>query len=302
MQLIASLVFGILIFILGYGLDIRLLQEEHQKLQIKIVAIEKKLCSAKKKIFKKQNAVVVEPDFDLIHILSFLEKAMLASRVKPFLFEPQPIKSGGECSIKLVLKGSYKNLLVFVNDILQSSYLVVIENLILKKDPSDHEPSFPSQRRRGTRESRLKFIPRGLPRDKAMGELPRGEAPLGKPGVHTTGAVKNLIMEVLLSVCKSKLPIDHNSKPIVLSADFLNRDVFKKDDQKRGLHLWPSGELYFLGLIKQKKKVFGVISDPTGNIYQVKVGDKVGIKQSEITAIDAKGIATVNLEDDIKCI
>ena len=46
----------------------------------------------------------------------------------------------------------------------------------------------------------IKFIPRGLPRDKAMGDYQGGEAPLsplGEPGVHTPGEVKKLIADEL---------------------------------------------------------------------------------------------------------
>ncbi|OGT08764.1 MAG: hypothetical protein A2V89_00200 [Gammaproteobacteria bacterium RBG_16_37_9] len=51
-------------------------------------------------------------------------------------------------------------------------------------------------------EIKLKFIPCGLPRDKAMGDYQGGEAqlsPLGEPGVHTPGEVKKLIKKLLSS-------------------------------------------------------------------------------------------------------
>ena len=68
----------------------------------------------------------------------------------------------------------------------------------------------------------FKFIPRGLPRDKAMGDYQGGEAqlsPLGESGVHTPDEVKNLIHcnqynDYLCHSCNnsSKEKIDAKSK------------------------------------------------------------------------------------------
>ncbi len=58
----------------------------------------------------------------------------------------------------------------------------------------------------------LKFIPRGLPRDKAMGDYQGGEAqlsPLGKSGVHTQAITHifclNTFDRILRLHCNSKI-------------------------------------------------------------------------------------------------
>ena len=69
------------------------------------------------------------------------------------------------------------------------------------------------------------------------------------------------------------------------------RDIFTKaTDSSANLFLWSTKELIFLGMIKQDKNIYGFVSDPVGVAHRVTIGDKVGLKQKKITAINERGI------------
>jgi Tfp pilus assembly protein PilO len=77
------------------------------------------------------------------------------------------------------------------------------------------------------------------------------------------------------------------------------RDIFAKAVVKANLFLWSCDELYFLGLLKHHQTTYGVVSDPMGKIHRVMVGDKIGLKQSKIIAIDEHGIIAADKADNI---
>lgn len=108
---------------------------------------------------------------------------------------------------------------------------------------------------------------------------------------------ENLCLQILLMVYKNKYRTVQN--PTNLSIPLSRRDIFKPEISAKNLNLWSTKELCFLGLIKLGKMVLGIISDPLGEIYHVKVGDKIGLNQSEIMAIDAAGIRTTEQSDYI---
>ncbi|MDR1057615.1 MAG: pilus assembly protein PilP [Coxiellaceae bacterium] len=55
----------------------------------------------------------------------------------------------------------------------------------------------------------------------------------------------------------------------------------------------------FLGLIRDTQTILGIVSDPMGGIYRVKVGDKIGVSQNRIVAIGERKIVTTNPVDNI---
>ena len=67
-------------------------------------------------------------------------------------------------------------------------------------------------------------------------------------------------------------------------------DIFTKTTNKTNLFLWANKELTFLGAIKQGNNTYGFVSDPMGTAHRVVVGDRIGLKQSKITAINERGI------------
>ena len=96
-----------------------------------------------------------------------------------------------------------------------------------------------------------------------------------------------LRMQALLSIYSTKAAATKN-----IAIDLPKHDVFTKTINQPNLLLWSRTELTFLGVMQQNQKIYGFISDPMGIIYRVTVGDKLGLKPSKITAIDAGGITT----------
>ena len=187
---------------------------------------------------------------EVINILNMLEKAVVAAQVTSILFEPQIIQQDEWFTIypiKLELKGDYKKLLTFINNVLQPPYLVIIEEFnIQKKKDADED---------------------------------------------------DLTMQILLMVYKNKYATVKNIS--TLSIPTFKRDIFKQEIYRKNLFLWSSKELRFLGLIKQGQMNYSVVGDPLGGIYRVTVGDKIGLKQSEIVAIDKCGIKTTEQAENI---
>lgn len=114
-----------------------------------------------------------------------------------------------------------------------------------------------------------------------------------------------LNMQTLLIAYKNKMAIIKNAPSeqsctnnIVISEP--ENDIFAKSTGKISLFLWASKELTFLGAIKHGKDIYGFVSDPVGTTHKVAVGDKIGLKQSKITAINEQGITTENKADSVK--
>jgi Tfp pilus assembly protein PilO len=109
-----------------------------------------------------------------------------------------------------------------------------------------------------------------------------------------------LNMQTLVTAYRSKIPIPENitidSSPIDNSAINLPKnDVFTKKLGKTNLFLWANKELTFLGMIKQEQNIYGFIGDPLGGVHRVVIGDKIGLKQSKITAIDERRITAAGM-------
>lgn len=115
--------------------------------------------------------------------------------------------------------------------------------------------------------------------------------------------VKGLYMHILLAVYKSKYDGIEDmikKRPAEkLSLKISGKNVFECPERGGNLQMWSSRELRFLGLIKQAQVTFGVLSDPLGGIYRVKVSDVIGDGKSKITAIKERGIFTTNQADNI---
>lgn len=110
--------------------------------------------------------------------------------------------------------------------------------------------------------------------------------------------------QILLKIYQSQRELSKNKIYSQLlinqsSIDIPERDIFKLSTVAMSLDLWSSKELAFLGLVKQGELTLGIVSDPLGGIYRVAVGDRIGLNQSKITAIDKHGITTVNRTDNL---
>jgi type IV pilus assembly protein PilO len=105
-----------------------------------------------------------------------------------------------------------------------------------------------------------------------------------------------LNMQALVAVYRNKIPVKTSETPLQNNSAINSpeNDIFTKTIAKTNLFLWAIKELTFLGMIKQNQSVYGFVSDPMGGIHRVAVGDKIGLKQSKITAIDEHGITTEN--------
>lgn len=103
-----------------------------------------------------------------------------------------------------------------------------------------------------------------------------------------------LEMQVLINIYKNKMPQTEIVAMNNLAINKPENDIFSKAVGKVNLFLWANRELNFLGTIKQNEGVYGFVSDPTGAVHRVAVGDKIGLKQSEIIAIDERGIKVKN--------
>jgi Tfp pilus assembly protein PilO len=103
-----------------------------------------------------------------------------------------------------------------------------------------------------------------------------------------------LNMQVLITVYRNKMPVKTSEAPLQNNSAINppGNDVFTKTITKTNLFLWATKELTFLGMIKQNQNTYGFVSDPMGGIHRVAVGDKIGLKQSKITAINEHGITT----------
>ena len=109
-----------------------------------------------------------------------------------------------------------------------------------------------------------------------------------------------LNMQTLITVYRNKMLIPETatskSSPIDNGAINLpENDIFTKAIGKTNLFLWASRELTFLGMIKQEQNIYGFVSDPMGGVHRVVVGDKIGLKQNKITAIDEGGITAAGV-------
>ncbi|HBC71466.1 MAG TPA: hypothetical protein DEG23_03210 [Coxiellaceae bacterium] len=264
-----SFFIGILILVFGYGSDIVFLQRKLKLTQKQIVMTRELMQRKKQQVqqdkFNQQEADFkhttkpdeLKPGFEVINILNSLEKAIFEAQVEPFLFEPQAIRENEFLvvyPIKVEINGGYKNLIMFINNLLKLPYSVIIEEMDLQK--------------------------------KIVNNL------------------DSLNLRVLLAVHKNKkIKVRARStvnKP-ALSIQIPQRDIFKQLNRRKNLYLWSSKELRFLGLIKQGQKTFGIVSDPLGGIHRVVVGDKIGLNQSQIMAIDKRGIVTTKQVDNIYC-
>ena len=265
-QLIASAALGILVVALGYGLDINFLYKKLAATQRQVATLKEQVRLAQQKLTllpvspvkqSGEKTIRLVPELEVVDILSILEKEIVAAKIAPGLFEPGRAQENGKFivyPIKLELVGEYKNLLMFINNLLKDQSLITIEELSLQKKKEE--------------------------------------------------GGDNLHLQVLVVFYKSKHVYERNSKEV--SIPVFERDLFKPGVGKKDLFLWSSQELNFFGLMKQAGIVFGVIGDPVGNIYRVKVGDSFGLNRSVITAISECGVKTARQADNIqrggKCI
>lgn len=199
---------------------------------------------------------------NMASMITLLERAMHDSNLEPYLFEPLPTQETQWFTvypIRLEFDGMYKNLLSFLNQVLRLPYLVVVDDLVLRK--------------------------------------------------KTTNDSDGLNIRVVLTIYKNKFVFSKEFIPASLD-DFSisddDRDIFSQIKARGSLHLWATQELHFLGLIKQNQKMVGIVGDPVGGVYQVMVGDKIGLNQTKIISIDKCKIVTANQLDNIsrgeKCI
>ena len=267
-RFVVNLALGILTMVLGYNADIIFLYKKIEALQKQIANTEKQIQTKRQAISMEQGSKLlpaplaerlVRPasGLEVISILEILENAVVAARVTSSLFESEALQEDEWFLIypvKLEIKGTYKKLLMFINNVLRLPYLVTIEDLNLQKKKDDD--------------------------------------------------ADDLNMLVFLTVYKNKHSVAGKIKSA--SIHISERDIFKQEIYKKNLYLWLSKELQFLGLITQAKTTFGVVSDPMGGIYRVTIGDKIGLNQSKITAVDECSITTTKKEDNIyrggKCI
>lgn len=113
-----------------------------------------------------------------------------------------------------------------------------------------------------------------------------------------------LDMVVLLTAYRSKISATEHvdTKPVPISNVAIHlpaNDIFDKSIGATNLFLWATKELSFLGIIKQGQNIYGFVSDPMGGTHQVMIGDKIGLKQRKIVAINDRGILTTHKADDI---
>ncbi len=104
------------------------------------------------------------------------------------------------------------------------------------------------------------------------------------------GEAEDLQMQIFLTIYKNKsgLASDIKQWSIALTA----RDIFQQAIIKKNLSLWAKKELRFLGLIREADEVWGVLGDPLGGVHRVKIGDRVGLEASIVTAIGESSITT----------
>jgi Tfp pilus assembly protein PilO len=106
-----------------------------------------------------------------------------------------------------------------------------------------------------------------------------------------------LKMQIMLSIYQNKKGGELRLENCAITQ--AKRDIFNPDTSKKDLLFWANRELKFLGLIKENKTILGVLSDPFGGIYKVKIGDHIGLNKSVVVAITEDGITTNKKEDDL---
>lgn len=97
-----------------------------------------------------------------------------------------------------------------------------------------------------------------------------------------------LTLNLSLSFYRAGLSKDHLSNQ--LSMGGLDRDIFCWPSKQRGIVIWSTKELRFVGTINQGGETFGVVVDPEGVSYKLSVGDKVGVDQNKVLKIDQNKI------------
>lgn len=277
-QFIVCLVIGLLLVTFGYGVDINFLQHKlkvvrQQENSVRILLQRKQRAAQTIKTallkdlsplarFQIVTAMPRAPNLEVINIFDMLARAAYEAQIEPCLFEPQAVREHEWLMvypIKLVLEGPYKNLILFINKLLLSSYIVVITDMAMEKKSTNN------------------------------GAINNGDI-LKVQMLLMVYKNKALIPRELLN----KLGVERT-----LHIPIPERDIFKRDLDSINLYLWSSRELRFLGVIKHAKKICGIVSDPFGAIHRVVVGDKISLNQSKIIAIDEHGIVTTNAADNI---
>jgi len=113
-----------------------------------------------------------------------------------------------------------------------------------------------------------------------------------------------VVLQAVLSVYKSKESLDNISLegPVVaknIAISLPSRDIFTEAPGKRELFLWASKELSFLGVMKKNGSIYGFVGDPAGRVHQVAIGDRIGLKQSRIEAINERGIIAADKAESV---
>lgn len=264
-RLAASLGIGLLALVLGYMTDIRFLQ--------------KKLCTAKKQKIK------------ISHLLQNKNRTTQEIQLKQQNFE---IKQTQYATKLKQFTGDFDTTDI-LNLLEKSAIHSQIELQTLEPQTSKEDEFFiiyPIELEiSGAYKNLLEFVNSVL---KQPYFIVFEELNLQKKASKDGG--DELKMQALIAVYRNKMPAKisepllQNNTAIILPEN----DVFTKTIAKTNLFLWATKELTFLGVIKQNQNTYGFISDPMGGVHRVAVGDKIGLKQSKITAIDEHGIATEN--------
>lgn len=269
-QIIKFIGVGLFTLIVGYVIDIRFLQMQLHRAEVKQVRLKRliknrdqeahklKIGGATRETLLTPGAIKLSSfngDFNIVDIIKILEQATNNSQTQLQLLEPQAIIEEEALviyPIKLEVSGCYMNMVNFINSIFKQPYFVVFKELELQRKGNDNE---------------------------------------------------ELRMQALLMAYKNKIPLPKSTvNEQLLSNNAIKtpeRDIFTKTVGKVNLFLWSCSELRFLGILQQGQITYGIVSDPLGNIHRVRVGDKIGLKESKVITINKQGIATINKSENI---
>ncbi|MFA6409260.1 MAG: pilus assembly protein PilP [Gammaproteobacteria bacterium] len=94
------------------------------------------------------------------------------------------------------------------------------------------------------------------------------------------------------------LPSDATLRNEVLSDPFRKSTSTENPDQETALSTWPISCLNLTGTLIKNQQTLAIISDPNGNIYSIRPGDKIGREKKSIQSVKVDKI-TFNDKEEI---
>lgn len=151
-QLASCLLIGILVIVFGYVGDISFMRKKLKSIRKQVITTEELIHNKKQAaqktelIFKDAKLLPANgevkssnnlPDLGVIDVLTNLERWIAEAQIELSLLEPQVIREDEWLMVypvKLEVRGGYKRLLKFINDVLRQPHLTVIENVVIQRN------------------------------------------------------------------------------------------------------------------------------------------------------------------------